>query len=96
MPVIKATEESDYSPSSSAAVKNIWSCTYTILYIVIMCFLIKHKGSFASRYGYLINTECICIFSGFISVRSEKSNLVAMQVIDLLVDSMTMTNETLL
>jgi hypothetical protein len=38
--------EADYSPPSSAEVKNVWSCTATPQYVLMACYLVKHRVNF--------------------------------------------------
>jgi hypothetical protein len=51
--------EADYSPPSSAEVKNAWSYTFTHQYVFMAWCLVKHKHSFIFTFTVPKTTEVI-------------------------------------
>jgi hypothetical protein len=49
--VKRPEREADYSPPSSAEVKNAWSYTFTLQYVFMLWCLVKHRDNFTFTYS---------------------------------------------
>jgi len=59
--------EAGHSPPSSVEVKNMWNCTSTLSYVLMMWFFVKHRNNFILPFYHPFEdhtrSKCVTVFS---------------------------------